>query len=208
MSLPKNLYPLALLIFASSFSAKAETVYIQTAASQTPLFPDGSRIVVAGINDTPTLTLDSPAVTDELYLLTLQPSGGAHANGSESMTDDITVVEDPEFAVNALTNPFPISQTFTESVSGSTATFSASEGATYVIPLTTGHFLIITPLPNANLNANQVVDALFQLTSTDPIPEPSSIFLVAAGLIGLTSIARKRSLYSDRNVSTGSIRTA
>jgi hypothetical protein len=189
---------LLLLTLGVSFSATAETLFIQTAASQTPHFPDTSRLVVAGINDEPILTLNGPAVVSELYAITIQETAGTVSNGSENMTDNITLVEDPVSGPNALvTNPFGITQSFTETGSGRSAIFAALAGSTFIVPLTTGRFLLITPLANANLSSNDVVNADFQLLSS--VPEPSSILSVAAALLALISLTRNRRAASPPN---------
>ena len=168
--------------------ANADAMFIQTDAATGGIFADSSRIQAAGANDTPTLTVDGPAVISTLYTLLLQPSGLPKTTSSTTLFDHIALVQ--ENGLTVFVGLFPFSQPLTETVSGGVPTFAALQGPTATLALTNGRFLFITPLANPNIAANAVVQASFQLSST--APEPSSTLLIGAGLMVLAAIARRK----------------
>jgi hypothetical protein len=183
-------YLLPLLLFGMTFVARADSIFLQTNAATGGTFTDTSRIQAAGVNDTVTLTLNAAPIVSTLYTFLLQPFSGTKTTSSTTLFDDVTLIEDNSAVV--FTGTFLFSQPLTESVTAGVATFAALQGPPVTVPLSNGHFLIITPLADPNIATNDVVTADFQLSSTLPVPEPSSFLFVAAGLTGLAAIIGRR----------------
>jgi hypothetical protein len=185
------IYLLPLLLINVTFVAHADSIFVQTNAATGGIFTDTSRIQAAGTNDFPTLTLDAAPIITTLYTLTLQPFSGTKTTSSTTLFDQVTTVQDNGITVFSGFSSF--SQLVTETVSGSVATFAASQGPQITIALSNGHFLKITPLADSDIGANGVVTADFQLSSTGAaVPEPSSFLLLSAGLTGLAAIIGRR----------------
>jgi hypothetical protein len=183
----RSKFLLAALFVCASFSAHATTVFIQTAAATGGTFTDTSRIQAAGANDSFNITLDGPAVTADLYVLSLQVFTGTKTSSTATLNDQIHVVTLD--GVTQFSGLFAFTQPVAESVLAGAATFSASQGPSFTMHLTNGEFLTITPLANLNIATSGQTEALYQLSST--APEPSAVLFVGAGLLGLAAFGRK-----------------
>ena len=172
-------------------SARADSMFIQTAAGTGGMFTDTSRVQAAGTNDTPTLTLNIPAASSFVTAL-LQPFSGTKTSSTTTLFVNINIVEDNASIVYSASSntPFTVSIPLTETVVAGNATFSTPGGSPSYHILTNGEFLEIQPLANADLSSNSTIQANFSLLSTSP--EPASVMLTALGFAGLVLFARRR----------------
>jgi hypothetical protein len=172
-------------------------MFIQTAAGTGGSFSDTSRIQAAGNNITPSLTLDGPAVAATLFNATVQPFSGTKTTSATTLFINIHIVQENSVTTfdDSVNGTFTVSIPLNETATGggTGATFSTAGGATVYHALTSGHYLEITPLADANITNGEGEQANFQLVSSiTAVPEPASMLLTAFGAAGLAIFARRR----------------
>ena len=185
----------ALLIFGAF--AKADNIVIQLGAGTTGLLGNGDEVQESGAILTPTLTLNTPETLSFYapFYSALCTSCSGTVDGTLSTAALGLIVTDQTVAG---TGKGTFSQNYSDSVVGTTHTFTALASPEIDVLLSNGDTLEIDPLAGTGFQLSPInqetgaeITAKFTLVNGSAVPEPAAITLLALGFAAIVFFSHR-----------------
>jgi len=177
--------------------AKADSIVVQLGAGTSGLFSNGDEVQESGAILTPTLTLDVPETLSfyaPFYGALCTTCSGTVTGTLSTALMGLIVTDESVFGTGKGT----FAQGYSDTVAGSTHTFTAQASPEIDVQLSNGDTLEIDPLAgtgfqlsSGNQSTGVDISATFTLVKTSSVPEPASAPLLLLAFSAMALLLRR-----------------